>query len=160
MKVDTTTQGNWKGVYGKDGFHLVGDVSAVPAYAQASVRGNGSWVWTDSTNETRALQKLNLSNRIAACWYSDSSFSIDVSFTDGQTHQLALYALDWDSTTRGQRIDIVDATTNAVLDSRSLSSFGTGKYVVWNVRGRIRINLTRTSGGNAVISGLFFGPVP
>jgi hypothetical protein len=156
VKADTTTQGNWKGVYGKDGYNLVGDLSSIPAYAQIAARSYTAWTWSGSTTETRALQKMSSSSRVAACWYSDTFFSIDVNFTDGQTHQLALYALDWETSTRGETIDIVDASTNALIESRSLSSFNGGKYLVWNVRGRIKINLTRTSGGNAVISGLFF----
>lgn len=159
VKVDTTTQGNWKGVYGKDGYNVLGDASSIPAYAQVTPRSNNAWTWSSSTAETRALQKMSSSSRIASCWYSDTFFSIEVNFTDGLTHQLALYALDWETNSRGENVDVVDANTNALLDSRNISAFNSGRYLVWNVRGRIKINLTRTSGGNAVISGLFFDTI-
>lgn len=35
--------------------------------------------------------------------------SIDVNLTDGQTHQLALYCLDWDSDARKQVVEVRDA---------------------------------------------------
>ena len=36
--------------------------------------------------------------RIAASWYSATSFTVDVDLTDGQAHDLALYCVDWDNT--------------------------------------------------------------
>jgi hypothetical protein len=58
---------------------------------------------------------------------------------------------------RVQTIDIVDASTNGLLDSRTVSSFSGGKYLVWNVKGHVKINFTKVAGLNAVISGVFFG---
>lgn len=157
--VDTTTQGNWQGVYGVDGHNVINDSAAYPSYVQVTPNSQTSYVWAENSSDSRALQKTSSSERIAACWYSSSMFSVDVNFTDNQVHQLALYGLDWDSDERVQRIDILDATYNTVLDSRTLSSFGPGKYLVWNLRGHVRINVIGTSGMNGVISGLFFGPL-
>jgi hypothetical protein len=42
-----------------------------------------------------------------------------------------------------------------VLDTRSISQFNTGVYLVWNISGHVKINVTRTGGANAVISGVF-----
>lgn len=53
-----------------------------------------------------------------------------------------------------------DAATNAVLDTRSVSSFVNGEYVVWNISGHVTIHVACTGGPNAVVSGIFFGPVP
>ena len=36
---------------------------------------------------------------------------MDVNLTDGQKHDLELYFLDWDSTTRAESVQISDATT-------------------------------------------------
>lgn len=50
-----------------------------------------------------------------------------------------------------------------VLDSRSLNSFGDGAYLVWTVRGHVKLRFTYTGtifGDNAVISGIFFKPGP
>jgi hypothetical protein len=70
---------------------------------------------------------------------------------------VALYALDWDNQGRRQRIDIVDADTQALLDTQSINSFREGRYLVWNLRGHVIIRLTNLGPANAVASGLFFG---
>ena len=81
---------------------------------------------------------------------------MDVNLTDGQAHQVALYLLDWDTTGRAERIDVLDAGTGAALDSQVASGFHGGQYLVWSLTGHVRIQLTRTVGLNAVLSGLFF----
>jgi F5/8 type C domain len=158
VRTDTTTQGNWKGNYGAEGYNIINDAVSYPAYAQVSASGNLLAMWNASTSDVRALQKTaSTTDRLAACWYQSSYFTIDVNITDGQTHQVALYNLDWDgNNARSQNIDIVDATTNAALDSRSVSSFSSGKYLVWKVSGHVLIHVTRTGIWNSVVSGIFF----
>ena len=55
--------------------------------------------------DPRALQRASpqATDRLAATWYSGSPFTIDVNLTDGQTHAVSLYAVDWDTTTRAAR---------------------------------------------------------
>ncbi len=156
-RVDATTQGTWKGVYGADGYAIAGDATSYPAYAQVSFAGQGSYVWAGSTTDVRALQKAASSaDRVAATWYSGSSFTIDVNLTDGNSHQVSLYCLDWENAGRVQTIDILNAASSAVLDTRSLSGFSNGQWMIWNLSGHVTIRLTRTAGNNAVVSGLFF----
>jgi hypothetical protein len=158
---DTTTQGNWQSKYGTAAgyYSLAGDNQSLPTWVTYNVSNlNGVWVWTTSTSDSRALQAVSYSGRIAACWYKNhDSFTIDVNFTDGNPHQLALYALDWDSQGRSESIQILDATTGAVLDNtRTISNFTNGIYATWTISGHVTINVTVTSGANAVISGAFF----
>jgi uncharacterized protein (TIGR03437 family) len=156
IRQDATTQGSWKGVYGSDGYHVVNDTSNLPAYAQVSEGGNQSWTWAASTSNAQALQKALLNDRIAATWCANAAFTIEVNFTDGNRHQVALYALDYDRDGRTESVDVLDATSGAVLDSQSISGFSQGRYLVWDVAGHVRFRITRTVGANAVISGLFF----
>ena len=153
---DTTTQGNWKGVYGSDGYNVIGDTTSYPAYAQVTSAGNSSWVWASQSTDPRALLRGVTTGRIAATWYSATSFTVDLNLTDGNPHRVALYNLDWDTTARAQRIDILDAGSGSVLDSRSISSFHGGQYLVWTLSGHVTIRITMTAGYNAVLSGLFF----
>jgi hypothetical protein len=155
VKVDTTTQGNWRGVYGSQGYVVVNDTTALPAYAAVQPAGHLSWTWDAAPTSTRALQRSTGSGRIAATWYAGSSFTVNVNLTDGVPHQVALHAIDWDSTTRAQRIDVIDASTGAVLDSRMLSGFTNGQYLVWQVQGHVRFQVVRTGGANAVVGGIF-----
>ena len=153
---DTATQGNWEGKYGADGYSIPNSTQALPSYATFSPLDQTNYTWAANTTDPRALQTT--SGGIAATWYSNSAFSLDVNITDGKTHQVALYALDWDTYLggRSETLQVVDATSNAVLDTRSISSFTNGIYLVWNLSGHVRVNVV-TNTGNAVLSGIFFG---
>jgi hypothetical protein len=102
----------------------------------------------------KALQKATASDRIAAVWYNPT-FSVDLNFSDTASHQVAIYCLDWDGG-RAETIDIVDASSSAVLDSRAVSNFVDGQYLVWNISGHVTMRFTSTGAHNAVVSGLFF----
>lgn len=155
--LDTTTKGNWKNNYGSQGYNTINDAMSYPSYAQITVSGYTSPYWDDSTTDVRALQKAVGTDRVAARWSANSSFTIDLNMTDGQSHRVALYSLDWDGNNRTQRIDVVDWATGASLDSRSISAFNGGQYLVWDIRGRVRLVVTRTGAKTAVLSGLYFG---
>src|SRR6185436_12900601 len=92
---DTTTQGTWRGVYGLDGYVLVNDANNPPAYATVTPTGASTWPWAEVTTDVRGLQRAVGSNRHAATWYG-TTFGLDVNVTDGGTHQLSLYVVDWD----------------------------------------------------------------
>jgi len=154
VRIDGTTQGTWRGVYGREGTSLVAETSALPAYAQLASTGQ-AWTWTASTSDVRALQRPSGSDRFAATWYGNGTFAIDLNLTDARAHQIALYAIDWDSSGRIERIDVLDASTNAVLDSRTLTDFVGGQYVVWTVTGHVVFRVTRIAGVNPVVSGVF-----
>ena len=85
------------------------------------------------------------------------TFGLDVNFTDGRSHMLALYALDWDDQGRAEMIQVFDANSNALLDTEYVSNFENGVYAIWTVSGHVTINVTETVGTNSVISGVFFG---
>jgi hypothetical protein len=154
--LDTNTQGNWRGHYGTQGYNIIGNKSSYPSYASVSTVGAKTWTWAKSTSDVQALQKAtNPSDRIEASWYSDS-FTINLNLTDGQTHRVSLYAADWVSKGRSERIDVVDPATGQVIDTQTLSSFTGGAYVSWALSGKVQIRITRLTGPNAVVSGLFF----
>jgi uncharacterized delta-60 repeat protein len=158
VKLDTTTGGSWKGVYGLDGYIIIGNSASAPSYGTAVPTGNLDYVWIGSTGETRATQKASsATDRLAACWYSSGTFTIDVNFTDASLHQVALYMLDWDNEDgRTQQVEVVDAN-NHVLDTRMISRFSGGQYLVWNLSGHVTIRVTNTNPNvNAVVSGIFF----
>jgi hypothetical protein len=158
VKTDSTTGGSWKGVYGADGYNIVSDTASYPAYVSAAASGNSSYTWVNSTTDTRALQKASsTTDRIAACWYSFGAFNIDLQFNDSNTHQVALYLLDWDNYNgRSERVDILDSNGN-LLDSRSAASFVGGQYLVWNLSGHVIVRITNTNGAsNGVLSGILF----
>ena len=80
------------------------------------------------------------STRVAADWFSASAFTVDLTFNDGLAHNVAFYCLDWDSLSRTQRIDVLDGDTGALLDTRSLSAFSGGIWLVWQLKGHVKLN--------------------
>ena len=157
--LNTTAQGTWTGAYGADGSMIATLASTLPAYATVSVTGDTLYTWAASTSDVRALQIASgSSSRIASTYYSPTTFTIDVNLTDGNTHQVALYLVDWDSTARTESISIVDAATGAILDTETYSSFHNGEYAVWNISGHVQIQVTKTGGSNGVVSRHLFRP--
>jgi YD repeat-containing protein len=159
VKLDATTKGNWRSSYGADGYVVIGDQSSNPSYVTPTASGQLQYVWASTTTDVRGLQKgFNPADRIAATWYNSTPFTISLNFSDTAQHQIALYCVDWDTTTRQQRVEILDTNGN-VLNGQDVSSFNGGIYLVWKVTGHITIRVTSTAGINAVVSGLFFAPV-
>ncbi len=157
-QTDTTTQGNWIGVYGSAGYNVIGDSSSYPAYAVVTPSGQTEYTYASSTTDSRALQTAeNSANRVAACWYSKTSFQVDVNLTDGNVHPVSLYATDWWNEGISEQINVLNATSGAVLDSQTISNFSGGDYLTWNVSGHVQFNVTTLAGPNAVIDGLFIG---
>ncbi len=163
VKSDAGTLGSWKGKYGTAGNGIVAMTPSLPAYATVASSGYSTWVWEASTTNYVALQKpASTTDRMAACMYSATNFLVDVYLSDGKTHQVSLYCTDYDAYNhwhRAQTIDVLDASTNAVLDSRAMSNYQNGVYMVWNIKGHVKFRLTNTVAGqgpNAVLSGMFF----
>ena len=155
---DTSTQGNWQSVYGGAGYVLANVTQQnVPGYLTFALQSQSNYTWAPSTGDSRALQ-LPGGGRIASTWYSSGTFNIDLTFSDGNSHQVALYAVDWDAKGRAETIKIIDPfNPGTALDSRNVSNFTNGIYLIWNISGEVVIQITGTSGPNGVISGVFFG---
>ena len=156
VRLDTTTQGNWKGSYGVEGYKLSNDATTLPSYAQVTINEN-DWLWDGNNADPRALQRSVGSSRFAGTWYTWSNMTVEVGLTDGESHEVALYAVDWDGLGRVEQIEVLDATTGVVLDTRTGTNFGGGHYWVWDIAGRVRFRITNTGPGNAVLSGVFIG---
>jgi uncharacterized protein YndB with AHSA1/START domain len=157
VRMDVTTQGNWKGVYGSDGYAIFEDSAAYPAFARVVPEEKLDYTWDAKPASSRALQR-GAAGRIAACWYNPGSFSIDVNLIDEATHSVAVYMLDWDAQVRSTHVAVVDVLSSQVLDARTLSSYEQGAYLVWNIKGHVKLQFTSVGGPNAVVSGIFFGP--
>jgi len=159
---DTTTEGAWEAKYGIDGYSLANSAQSLPSYATTfTVNNQSSYTWAANTTDPRALEVPGGTGGIAAAWYKGTSFYFDVNVGTG-THQVALYALDWDNGGRSEMVQVFDANSNSTtpLNTETVSSFGTGVYLIWNITGHVHIVVTETAGPNAVISGMFFGGGP
>lgn len=151
------------GVYGGQGHSVLGDSTNLPASVQIVPVGNAFYTWANPTNDPRALTKPgNPAERVAATWYTQGPFSlsyydININITDGQPRRLAMYTVDFDTTSRTNVFEILDTANGNVLDTRLVSGFSQGVYLNWLVSGQVTIRVRNANPGsiNAVMSGLF-----
>jgi hypothetical protein len=155
---DSSTAGSWKGVYGSQGYTIANHAASVPTYAAIQQPGALAYTWVSSTTDPRALTKTAASDRIASTWYG-TSMDLGIDLLDGQFHRVALYFLDWDARGRTESVDVLDAVSGALLDTRPVAGFAGGQYVVWNLKGRVVLRIRLTGGTNAVYSAAFFDAV-
>ncbi len=153
---DSTTQGTWIGAYGAQGYDVINAAASLPGYATVTPAGQNPFTAVASTTDVRALQVPVGGNRVVAGWHASQSFTVTVNLADGSVHDLELYFLDWARWGRVEQVRIADAATGAVLDTRTISSFGGGVYLDYVVSGKVLITITKQVGSNAVLNGLFF----
>lgn len=158
VSTDPTTEGNWEGAYGSDGYLIANSTQKPPSYAVIKATNTNLYTWTSETSDKRALETTG--GRIASAWYTNTNhvMTFDINVTDGQSHNISLYLLDWDAKGRAETVQVQDAVSSAVLDSRAAVSFSNGIYFVWTISGHVKIVVTATAGPNGVVSGFFFDP--
>ena len=158
VQTDLTTKGNWKSVYGSQGYNVIQDTASYPSYVAVTPGSVSLYTWAPSTADVRGLQKAAPGlDRIAGCWYTNASqsFTVDLNFSDTAMHQLAFYFVDWDSYGRNLRVQVLDASNN-VLDTQNPGNVVNGAYLVWKLSGHVKLQVTNLGGGNPVMSGIFF----
>ena len=159
VRTDTTTSGSWRGVYGSDGAvaHPSGYLPA-PTDVQVNAYRNYPLVWSYSTTDPRALQKASGTDRFATAWNDPAEFYFYLQFSDADSHQVSFYFLDYERAGRQQKLEFFDHVTGRFLGSTNIASFQNGIYSTWNLRGKVRVKMTRIAGPNTVLSGIFFDP--
>jgi hypothetical protein len=159
VTIDTTTQGMWWGVYGADGWQVANDTYvSIPSYAALTVTGN-AYTWDPNpTNPAAAVRPENPIALIASGWWSYSKVDLDLNLIDGQTHQIAVYVVDYDSKNRSQSMTVTDALTGAILDQRTLAtgSYVNGQWLAYLVKGHVKIDAQVLHGPNPIISAVMF----
>ncbi len=151
LGLDSATQGNWSVGYGRDGQSIPGSAPVVPSYATVNLTGASVHTWKNPSQDDRILEGGS-----AATWRG-FTFTIDVNVSDAQTHRIALYVLDWNRTGRTERIDVLDSATGQIYDSRLVSSFESGTYLVYSASSHVQFRMTAVTGSSAFLGGLFFG---
>lgn len=172
--VDSTTRGNWMGAYGSAAHYIVGNspttftnpaiFSLGPFYtpgATVTMTASSSAMPNIVSAKTKNKSALEVSSgprasRILSRLITRDNMSVNLNFSDGRVHQVAVYVADTD--TRNQRSEIVqiaDPTTHQVLAQQQVSNFKNGKYVIFNVRGTVDLQIARVAGPSAVVNGIF-----
>jgi hypothetical protein len=141
----------------------------MPGYVSLSITAAQRWTYSLATSDKYALRYFQNppptdgSNRIAAVLYDYSTvespirLSIDVG---DNTRKVSFYCFDQQSAVaRTQRIEIIDPTSLEVLETYTPTGFQNGVYFVFEIRGKVEVKISRVTGSNAVISGIFFDPL-
>jgi hypothetical protein len=163
LGLDGSTQGTWTGKYGANGYLIANGQSSPCAYGTVSLSGDLTYTWAAQTSDPRALQTYPGSpNRIASAYtqYAGGSFTININITDGNSHSVSFYFLDWDDELRAANVTITDALTGAVLSSlgfgNTVSSEANPPYLNYQLKGNVIVKVTATNGTSPAISGIFF----
>ncbi|HWB54659.1 MAG TPA: S8 family peptidase [Tepidisphaeraceae bacterium] len=164
--VDSTTRGNWMGMYGSAADYIPGESSSTlslgPDYDGASVTVSvlGATPQVTSTN-SRNKSALEISSgpsasRILSNLVSRTNMTINLDFSDGVNHQIAIYLADTSTNNkRTEMVQVSDTATGENVAQQRISNFKQGKYVVFNVRGDATIVVSDITGPNAVVGGVF-----
>jgi hypothetical protein len=162
LGVDSTTQGNWRQRYGKDGYLLAGPKEAgqalqKPHYIDSvKLNLNGTVVW-DSGSGTNLHAAFITRDPLPTL----QTMTIDVHCEGNKEYELSLYFLDWNNSGRRSAIELFDPETLDLLAPvLIIKGYQKGKY--WKIRlsGSVRIRLNQVRGENVALAGLFFDPSP
>ena len=178
LGTDTSTKGNWKGVYGQDGNVIAQHSFAPPLYSIMNGVNTGILLVTDNTDDVRAplkfLYSYSPTERIMSLWYNRFSMDFQVSATDNQQHRIALYFADFTPLPplasfypliRTITVQAVDRDTDTVLDSRALTDYTGGVYLIYNYSGNVTFRIVNNWDGdrshpNGTLTALYWGGTP
>ncbi len=155
---DTVTAGNWKGKYGVDGEIIPSDTISPPSYATVNLLGNKIAALKADPGDLRGLQSSNGATPRNASTFANN-FTIDLNLTDGNVHKVSLYLADFDNAGRAETITVIDPSTQKVLSTQTFSSFSSGVYEMWSIKGHVQIRVISTGQASAIVNGIFFDPV-
>ena len=71
--------------------------------------------------------------------------AVDITAEPDKVYQLAAYFVDWERQGRTSSVALMNSTDfkfNQIAPSQILTDFGEGVYLVWRVRGSVRIRVT------------------
>ena len=178
LSTDTTTSGNWGGVYGLDGYQLCNydgngkHREQLPDYVTSvdhyKIFGNNkplNMLWEEKSNDKRALaaDAKNGFPRIASCIYSQDNDQIGYTFTStinvkgNKDYKISLYFLDWDDKGRKLAVEMFDAESSELIAPVQLVEKCTnGTYLTFSYNKSVKFRVNPIRGLTPVLSGIFF----
>jgi uncharacterized repeat protein (TIGR01451 family) len=151
---DWQTEGDWNGVYGQDGNVIAQSSTAPPSYSgwnPMSTTNLGYYAdfSTDPRGPVQPKYNFDSGSRLIAHFYNRYYMEFQVNTTDRQSHRLALYFSDWQPAQplqafplkRSITIHVRDTDSGAILDTRILSDYTAGVYLVYNYVGNITFHI-------------------
>ena len=170
LGTDETTEGDWPGKYGSDGFYMLSyfygrGCQAWPDYLSA-VDSDGFTnrqfaIWKNATKSSLLTSPISYCARYLGALETSGSGSVTLYVRDTQAHQLALYVCDFDKAGRGETIEVRDLKGDVLVPACAVSDFQQGKWLRFKFSGSIRVRVTnQKSSSTGVLSALMFDKAP
>ncbi len=156
--MDSSTQGNWIGTYGQDGYVIVAAATNLPSYVQITTDNLFEQILDPQSVDPKALLRPDGASRILSTWYGPyaQTFSFILRFSDQIVHRLAIYFLDQPDELKYGHIELSDTLTGQILASQPLSDNGLGGYLIFDIAGNIQVKVISSSITYATVPGCFF----
>lgn len=159
--VDDSTQGNWIGHYGLEGYHIPFAGTNLPPYIKigSSNAVEQKFTWT----YPYTLLYPNGQGQVSSDWVPlhGAELILSLRFSDSAKHRISLYFVEG-SGKRNGILDILDPFTGQIMDSMKFGAYTNGKYLVVELQNYADLRV-QTEGGDylyrPVVSGLFLDPV-
>lgn len=153
--------GNWKGIYGSEGYSIPSHAHATPHYVRVTPIGVREFVFQSTSSDPRALQRVDNNNRTMTTYVETGGFSFGFDYLDSEWHRLGLYFCDYNDGRRSHRLEVLDgANTNIVLQTLDIRDFTPGFHLTLGVRGPLLLRFIRVGGVNALLTAFFHDPYP
>ena len=177
--IDNTTQGNWIGKYGNDGYSLFGfyyakngtllNLNKLPNYVISFTMATWAYgQYISNTTNINALQNPLANNNVSQRYlgyyngYNSMNFDIKMNISlilnKNKLANISFYCSDFDNTGIGQWIRIMDLSTfNIIAPTIYIDDINKiGKWVVYQVDRSIRIRIDQMRGKTSTISAIMF----
>src|SRR5204862_297149 len=81
--------------------------------------------------------------RIESYWHTVTSMDFLITSSDAPSHRIAPYFADYQRQGRSTTIQVLNSATGTVLDSRQLTDYTGGIYLIYNYTGNVTLRGTR-----------------
>jgi hypothetical protein len=158
LGTDTTTLGNWKGVYGQDGNVIAQHSVLVPGYASFDTAGAinlylGNLWSTDPRALLKQTYSYSATERIESWFHTPTSMDFRIGASDATARRVALYFCDYDRAGRSVTVQTLDTAAGTVLDSRQLTNYQAGVYLVYSYSGGVTFRIVNNNPGQYTPTG-------
>jgi len=156
LREDTTTRGGWRQQYGTDGFLISAMTNWWPADLPMNIFGGTPWV-EQFADEPDYLEIPGQGVSAFTFLFSYSDIIYDLNFAKGRPRSVALYFFD--DSIYPQAVNVADADTGHLLDSRTVTNGLGGRHLVWSMQGHVSVRVSNpASGSQTRVNALFLDP--
>jgi glucose/arabinose dehydrogenase len=153
---DSITRGDWITRYGSSGAFLPPILTSWPATFPQELVGASYYPLYGS--DPNFLEVPDSPWRVWPLLYGYSSIIYNVGLADGRPWQVAIYV--YDDSIYPEIVTVSDSVRDMVLDTQTVTNGSGGRYLVWNMEGKVAIQIRNPAPGavQSRVAGLFLDP--